>query len=395
MSAVATYEAHPAAELFPLLDEDALEALAASIAKVGLIHPIVLHDGLVLDGRNRLRACELAGVEPRFAEWTGDGSITEYVVSTNLVRRHLTPSQCAMLATDLLPLLEAEARERQGTRTDLGTSVNDLTEVNGGRATERAAKLFGTNRQYVADAKSIAADRPDLADQVRTGKLTLPAAKQAARKDQRDHARRAAAGSIAIHDNILVGDFRELADRIPDGSLNLIVTDPPYDQKASKLIHDLGAFAATKLAEGGSLICYMGHVHLFDAHAYLNEHLRYWWTCCCLHAGGSSLMREYAIRPGWKPILWFVRGTRHDKTHIMSDVVSGGREKDAHDWQQAESEAAHFIENLCPEDGIVCDPFLGSGTTALAAERLGRRWIGMEIDPSTARIASARIGCSP
>jgi len=71
--------------------------------------------------------------------------------------------------------------------------------------------------------------------------------------------------------------------------------------------------------------------------------------------------------------------------------MSGGMEKQDHDWQQAEAEAAYWIAQLCPPDGIVCDPFFGSGTTGRAAEKLDRQWIGFEIDPETAAMASARI----
>ena len=47
----------------------------------------------MLDGRNRLRACRAAGVEPRFETWDGQGSALELVVSLNLRRRHLNESQ--------------------------------------------------------------------------------------------------------------------------------------------------------------------------------------------------------------------------------------------------------------------------------------------------------------
>jgi len=76
---------------------------------------------------------------------------------------------------------------------------------------------------------------------------------------------------------------------------------------------------------------------------------------------------------------------------MMLDALSSQREKDLHDWQQSESEASYWIERLCPPDGLVCDPFLGSGTTAAAATKLGRKWIGFEIDADTAKIASARL----
>jgi DNA modification methylase len=76
---------------------------------------------------------------------------------------------------------------------------------------------------------------------------------------------------------------------------------------------------------------------------------------------------------------------------MISDVMSGGQEKSYHDWQQAESEAAYWIDRLCPADGIVCDPFLGGGTTAAAAEKLGRKWIGFEIDEDSAAICRKRV----
>lgn len=204
--------------------------------------------------------------------------------------------------------------------------------------------------------------------------------------------RKAAAAKCKDMDKrIIVGDFRKHAKKIPDGSLSLIFTDPPYDRKSAVLFDGLGEFAERKLADGGSLICYIGQINLPSAMVDLQKSLRYWWTICCLHSGGKTLMREYGIRPAWKPALWFVKGTRDNKQDIVTDIMSGGQEKADHEWQQAESEAAYWIEHLTPKDGIVCDPFLGSGTTALAANSLKRKWIGFEIDPVTAQAASARI----
>lgn len=203
--------------------------------------------------------------------------------------------------------------------------------------------------------------------------------------------RTAAAQGTPLDERIIIGDFRKHAHRVADGSVSLIFTDPPYDRQAEKLFPGLADFAAAKLADGGSLLMYVGHLQLPAVFAAFESKLRHWWTCACVHQSDQVLMREYGVRVGWKPMLWFVKGTRDDKSAIVFDTVAGGREKDNHDWQQAESEAGYYIGPLCPEDGIVCDPFLGGGTTASAAIKLCRKWIGFEIDPETAAIASKRI----
>ena len=65
---------HPAAALFPFMEVDGPEfgELVADVLEHGLLQPIVLHDGRILDGRNRYRACQHAGIEPRFVEWNGE-----------------------------------------------------------------------------------------------------------------------------------------------------------------------------------------------------------------------------------------------------------------------------------------------------------------------------------
>jgi hypothetical protein len=91
---------HPAAELFPLMDPDEYAALVADIRKNGLRQPIVRTPaGSLLDGRNRLRACEEAGVEPRFVVHRGDPWV--FAIGANLPRRKLTHSQRAMIAAEL------------------------------------------------------------------------------------------------------------------------------------------------------------------------------------------------------------------------------------------------------------------------------------------------------
>ena len=135
---IAGREVHPAAEMFPMMGEPERLELRRSIAEEGLTHPIVLDgQGRVLDGRNRLLACSLAGVEPRFTAYVGDDPIA-YVVRNNLIRRHLTEGQRAILAADLLPLYQREAELR---RTRALEAANAERAAVAERARARQARM--------------------------------------------------------------------------------------------------------------------------------------------------------------------------------------------------------------------------------------------------------------
>lgn len=169
--AAATYESHPAAALFPMLSEAELTELAEDIHKNGLLDPIVLHDGMILDGRNRYAGCELANVEPRFVEWDGSGdSPTLYVLSKNLHRRHLTTGQKAAIAVESLPLLreEAQKRMRAGKRDEDPESKSTQ-----GRAREIAAKQVGVASATIYEAEQVKKADPEEFDKVRRGETVL------------------------------------------------------------------------------------------------------------------------------------------------------------------------------------------------------------------------------
>lgn len=236
--------------------------------------------------------------------------------------------------------------------------------------------------EYVAKKK--AAGRLVTADEV-----VKLAARQTKEKKRADDLARPVA--ISMPAGIYHGDFRQLADEIPDGSVDLIFTDPPYDLDAVGLYEDAARIAARILKPGASMIAYSGHRFLPEVYSGMSKHLRYWWTCACVHEGGNSLLQRLGIRAGWKPLVWYVKDTRGDVQNVIVDTVRGDREKFAHEWQQAQSEAEYFIDELCAPGGLVVDFFLGGGTTAAAAKRLDRRFIGFEINAASVERSIGRI----
>ena len=161
---------HPFADILPLLEGEAFDALVADIRANGLMEPITVYQDMVLDGRNRLRACTAAGVEPEFWEFNGDDPLA-FVLSLNLHRRHLDESQRGMVAAKLRNM-------RKGARTDLSQPRANLPEV----SLEQAAEMMGVSRRSVVSAVAVRDHgSPELIKAVERGAIAVSVAAGLAR----------------------------------------------------------------------------------------------------------------------------------------------------------------------------------------------------------------------
>ena len=161
-------KAHAYANLFPLMTDEELETLAADIAENGLRHPIVTYGGGILDGRNRHAACLKAGVEPRFEEFDGDDEAAlRLVISLNVQRRDMTPSQRAIVAAKAMRAMP----ERRGRPGKGGKSSHVFGETRG-----VVAKTFKVSDKYVQYARAVLDEASDLAERVEVATLPLAAA---------------------------------------------------------------------------------------------------------------------------------------------------------------------------------------------------------------------------
>ncbi len=147
---------HPYADLFPMMTDDEIKELADDIKKNGQLEDIVVVDNMILDGRNRYRACMLAGVEP-LKRGLLDGDPLTFVLSKNLHRRHLSTSQRAMVAANIATL-------GQGKPANLPDKVPTQAE---------AAKLLNVSERSVRDARAVRDGSPDLVKAVQAGEMTV------------------------------------------------------------------------------------------------------------------------------------------------------------------------------------------------------------------------------
>jgi hypothetical protein len=116
---IAGYRVHPAASLFPLIDGKEFDDLVESIRRNGVQHPAVLHDGLLIDGRNRMNAVERlkadgVDIQCPTVEWRPDGrNLAEWIWDTNALRRHLTEDALALTSASITAMIRAESDERK------------------------------------------------------------------------------------------------------------------------------------------------------------------------------------------------------------------------------------------------------------------------------------------
>lgn len=164
------YELHPLCTLFPRLAGAEFSALCNDIRENGLRNPIVLHNGMILDGGNRYRACIESGVEPAFQEFNG-GNLASFVLSVNLHRRHLSVGQQAAIVASAQDW--EKASKHGGTRVSEQGATLHLDTVEG-RAAESGASI---RTQKMAD--KVAKTDPELAVKVGHGEISLPKAIEA------------------------------------------------------------------------------------------------------------------------------------------------------------------------------------------------------------------------
>lgn len=176
------FKAHPLADLFPMMSADEMAALIEDVRERGVQRPIVLLDGMVLDGRNRYMAAREAGVGYRAVEFTGEDPIA-FVISENLRRRHLTDSQRAMVAARL-------AKLPQGRKAaDLPVSATQA---------EAAAAMHVGERTVRAAKAVVDQGAPALVAAVDAGEVSVNAAAEVAKLPQAEQVEIVAKGPEAV-----------------------------------------------------------------------------------------------------------------------------------------------------------------------------------------------------
>jgi 16S rRNA G966 N2-methylase RsmD len=189
-----------------------------------------------------------------------------------------------------------------------------------------------------------------------------------------------------------LGDFREVLADIPDASVDVVIVDPPFNDRSLELWSDISALGARVLKPGRPLVAYAGILRLDDHMARLGEHLQYVWT------GSTEFTRPTFVHPvgiwsRWRPWLVFSNGPYRQGEAFHDRLMAGGQERtvEDHPWRQAVGPFRSIVKAVTKPGDIVLDCCCGQGTTGVAALSEARRFIGVDIDAAALAMATERL----
>ncbi|MGO9151118.1 MAG: DNA methyltransferase [Acidimicrobiales bacterium] len=414
---------HGSWQLLPELTTEEYQTLKADIAAQGVLVPLVIDadTGEVIEGHHRLRAwTELRdeGVKvpsyPReVRSFATDEERIEFVLAANLFRRHLNRAQRAEVVARLRQ--EGWSLRRIGVviGADDKTVRNDLAEIAEKSAIdlpERVERKGGGTYparrprpvifvQSDRDAKRAAEALQVLGDDA-SGLIGLSRAEERARAASMDRIRAQAAEGPSEHSGeawiLRTGDFREALGDLADQSVDAIVTDPPYDNEGVPLYEPLGAFCLRVLKPGRLAAIYAGHLRLDEEMDLLARGgLTYMWHGVNVLPGLHTKVHVRKVNGRHRSVLLYSAGPYQPRQWVHDLVFAEGRggpdERPLHPWQQAVEPVRHWIRQVSEPDELIVDPFLGSGTTAVAAVLEGRRFLGCDIDPGCVETTRRRL----
>ena len=203
---------------------------------------------------------------------------------------------------------------------------------------------------------------------------------------------------------IICGDCREVMRGWPDGCFDAVVTDPPYGigwtrgtwdddpEQYAELMRWLVA-EANRVTGGGAVFVWQALPNLCHFHEWFPDGFRVFAAC-----KGFVQYRPTPVQWSWDPVVFWgnikcEEPSVYRKDFWVNDLAPFGahRERIDHPCPKPEPTVARVVSLACPPGGLVLDPFMGSGTTAVACVQTGRRFVGIELDPGYCEVARRRV----
>ena len=178
---------------------------------------------------------------------------------------------------------------------------------------------------------------------------------------------------------------------VPAESVDVIFTDPPYPREYLPAWGELAEFAAHALKPSGVMVAMSGQSYLREVMAALDEHLTYRWTMAYLMPGADTTVWPRKVKTRWKPILVYGAAEEWLNMDVVHADTLKAQDDRFHQWGQQAPGVVRLLEPFVKPGYVVCDPFVGGGTSALAAQVHGCAFIGADSDAEAIQTARQRL----
>ena len=258
---------------------------------------------------------------------------------------------------------------------------------------ERFQKM-AAHPDIVAQAKAEARENDDIVS--RSLVLNMVKAEEKKQKQEEKEARKTFELDQEIPDGYCTLYCADICDGLPDvedESIDFIITDPPYPKEYLSLYSNLSEVASRVLKPNGSLIVMTGQSYLPEVINRLSENMTYHWCLAYETPGGQSpQLFQKKVNSFWKPVLWFTKESYEGDW--IGDVLKSpvnDNDKRYHEWGQSLGGIKDIVKRFTNPSDTILDPFLGGGTTGVAAVTMKRKFIGTDIDQKNINVSNERI----
>jgi len=392
--------------LIPPLSAEERDLLEQNILAHGCRDPLVVWQGVLLDGHNRLEICEKHDLPYETAQLEFD-SIEQarvWMRDNQMGRRNLSTAWRIDLhlanKEDLAKIGAAKYKDTVGRppKESLSQIDNDKPPAPKHDTRKEIAKAANTSTGMVGMAEVVRKQAPELWEKAKADEVTVSAAYKDFQKKQRTQQIAAERKALAesAKDVPKSAMFKlaccDLAEYESPQLVDVIITDPPYPKEFLPLWSVLAQKANEWLKPGGLLVAMSGQAYLDQVYAMLSEHLDYYWTACYHTPGQPTPLRQVNVNTTWKPLLIYKRSGERYSGRIFGDFMkSDQNEKDFHKWGQSVSGMDQVLERFALPGQTVLDPFCGAGTTGVSAVKRGCKFYGCELEQENVDISIARI----
>ena len=297
-----------------------------------------------------------------------------------------------------------EETRRQQAELAQATAERRQIEIDQARAESDRQRVIAEQAKADAEDRAAEYERKQQAEQDRIDADRAEREKRLADAQARREERETRQRSEGIR--LYQSPISDLYELVPEGSVDVIITDPPYGDAFLPVYADLVQFADHALKDGGSMLVMVGGFKL-DRIMDLMHHdkVRYHWLMAYAIRGIHASMYQYRINQTFKPILWYTKGrytgefinsmfdgSAPDLPMVMdTPALSQTPNHEYHKWGQDVQGFQWMVDKFASPGDTVCDPFLGGGTTAVAARERGCNFIGADVDPECILTTQTRL----